>query len=853
MIRLTEIEGRDIGQHRVISKKITGNVLGLWGPSGSGKSTVLQLVEWLLTGSIEHPDAIGEFVRNSAHDNVKKMTGSAKFLVDGAPAEIDRSHSVAGTSTRELRWEYDPDGGSYKVTKKTAAEVNDLMASLIGANQKAISSLVFIRQGAFSKLFSGLDSERHELFVRLLMLGHMEKISRVVDTFRKQVAGSVQDLSAVRDQAASLYDEARQQFEEVEAELGRTRSYEKELETGASICRAWDLLNSRERDAVEAANALRAEALARCVEVKDVGTWLSGKLDKVNSLVATMDAGRQLLQTANSLDAQISQTENLVRRISAWLEKYDKLQSLNEKLSQMEAVSSKPDPRVRIQLCERLVADHKLLETMRLQLATMPVVDTQCADLRHSSEEASRICDEAALKVRSAESDLKRLEELKALSVCGDGTVCHLCGSDNPDREYITMSIERVATLVDVLRKVADETRAAKASALRKLEAAQMAASAHLERVAILTKDIAAVEMRLAGQPGVDQLRADMDALVADLPAYDMAVSLRRHLDAERTTLKESLGTETYTREQLEAAQEKIKSLVARRQSMPSPECISEELESRKAELETETKELTAVSRVHDVHIAAEAAVEKQESELKSIIDAALSTCPYLISEARALSPVLTMDTLKTTLDSLRERQSEFDRKTGIYAAARNALHDADSRLQEVELRIAEQAARLKVVKELESVRSVFTPSGVTADYLDYQFRRIATVAQDHLADMSADFMVTASDKRSLSFDFLRLNSPDGVWLSQNRMSGGQQVKLAIAVLLAIHELIIPDVGLLVLDEPSTHLCTESRIALAEVLRTVGDRGNFQLIVCDHAYELRDAYTDVIELGNAEQ
>lgn len=244
----------------------------------------------------------------------------------------------------------------------------------------------------------------------------------------------------------------------------------------------------------------------------------------------------------------------------------------------------------------------------------------------------------------------------------------------------------------------------------------------------------------------------------------------------------------------------------------------------------------------------AKAAYQAQAGMLQVRLEELRKERPYLISSVLALGPVVTLENVRTVIGQLRERQTEFDTQTGTVAAALRAMNAAGETLQELELKISEQQSRIVIGKELESVRAAFLPSGITADFLAHQFARIAVAAQDHLAQMSADFMVIASENRALSFDFLKLNEPNGSWLSQNRMSGGQQVKLAIAVLLAIHELIIPQVGLLVLDEPSTHLDTDSRIALAEVLKEIGNRGNFQLVVCDHSPELKDAYTDTIEL-----
>jgi exonuclease SbcC len=71
---------------------------------------------------------------------------------------------------------------------------------------------------------------------------------------------------------------------------------------------------------------------------------------------------------------------------------------------------------------------------------------------------------------------------------------------------------------------------------------------------------------------------------------------------------------------------------------------------------------------------------------------------------------------------------------------------------------------------------------------------------------------------------------------------------LAVATLRAIHSLVVPNVGLLVLDEPTTHLDTEAKLALAEMLRRIGNEGGLQIIVCDHDPVILDACSSVIEI-----
>jgi exonuclease SbcC len=196
----------------------------------------------------------------------------------------------------------------------------------------------------------------------------------------------------------------------------------------------------------------------------------------------------------------------------------------------------------------------------------------------------------------------------------------------------------------------------------------------------------------------------------------------------------------------------------------------------------------------------------------------------------------------------MRLEQTAYDHQVGKGVAAREAMLQASAAVGELELKIAEQGERRVLAQDLCKLRDTFKPSGASLEYLDYKFGQIASMASDYLAESQADFMVAASAEIPLAFEFVRLDRPDEVWMAQNRMSGGQKVRLAVATLRAIHALVMPDVGLLVLDEPTTHLDDDAVRSMAEMLKKIGDEGTLQMVVCDHNPVLIDAFSDIIEI-----
>lgn len=849
MFRINKIKGVNIGRHRLVEKVITGNVLGLWGVSGAGKSTILQLVEWIINGKIEHPDPIAEFVRCSEGEDIKKMEGFAECTVDGKPLEISRSHSKAGTSTRELKW--DKQGTKWGTVEKSASAVDSLMSTLVGANQKAISSIVFVRQGAFGKLFSGLDADRRDFFVRLLMLGHLEKIATSVDIFRKELQGSVKDLSAIRDQSAEVYDNATKYFNGVDFDLSRMKSLKAEIEAGAQLVRVSDQVTNREVVLAECAQALDAGLAAADLDRNRLALWL----ETASAELATL---RQELQTATgrrtsrtAYEFSVSKLAQEITAIDAWLDKNERHTELTNKLRAMEADVGKPDPRIRIGVLDEFERCYREAQSLESQLAVTPAVDIAAvAKMVEAAEEASRIKAEAWAAWAVARGDVAELEKLAAAAGEHAGEECRLCGSDHPDPEFLVRALSAAVT-----RSLQCEVEANRVEPLR-IAAAAAALAAQNEAQAItltitnLQTQLTTLRVGLATAPDGASIVAERDALHAATPGWDAAKSMREHLQTELRVLADSMGGVSYTRNDRDGRASDLalaEQMLGMLPPMVDIEASVKDLTDKGVSLRTQWDQLNNLKKNYD---DAQALYQSQQQSLDELLKKINQEQPFLISSIQALGPVMTPANRDTVLADFRERQTNYDAQTGLLEAARRAMVEADKALQEIDVRIEEQKSRIQIGKELEAVRAAFLPSGITTDYLTHQFERIAVTTQDHLAQMSADFMVVSSEKRALSFDFVRLNEPNGSWLSQNRMSGGQQVKLAIAVLLAIHELVIPQVGLLVLDEPSTHLDTESRIALAEVLRDIGRRGNFQLIVCDHSPELKDAYTDIIELSS---
>ena len=135
--------------------------------------------------------------------------------------------------------------------------------------------------------------------------------------------------------------------------------------------------------------------------------------------------------------------------------------------------------------------------------------------------------------------------------------------------------------------------------------------------------------------------------------------------------------------------------------------------------------------------------------------------------------------------------------------------------------------------------------------YLSERFNQLTGLTQRNLGMLNANFVVTPSVDEVLSFDFTDQERPWIGKLPQSKLSGAQRVLLTISFLLAVQQLILPQVGLLVIDEPSNHLGVPQKEDLRDLFASLNQtlaNTDAQIIVVDHDPIVMQALTKVVRL-----
>lgn len=838
MIQITSIRLTDFGRHKQINKSVDGHVVGLCGPNGRGKSTVLQAVQFALTGTIDHPDPLRAFIRRSSGSNPPKaMQVEVGFIANGKRGTIMRRVTPT-TSSRKLEME----GLDKPLTAEKA--VNDLFFELLGVDKKAINSTVFIRQGEMASMF-GKDVERRDFYTRLLMLGHLEKVSGIIETFRASREASVQDLGPAKDAADATYKEAADYFEECQRALAETPSQEVGLGIARRVLQLFEKHAAAEDEAYSAKNRLAQHYTGDNSE-----EWLKSSRDKLAEIDGRLTDYAERESAHMRAKLRSAEADKALQHASDTVAKFLDAEEVRQQLNALGDIGE--NPAGEIASYEELIRKMDRMEQLNQSLPDSQKVvadlKEKVAQLTDSVVDQESLYTDARDQYSKLDADLKVRREIKAGidkshdAIC-DG--CLVCGSTNPDSDFLTRTIaEKEAELdecrikgsglAERLRKLREDLTAAK----RDYDRAEERLSADVEErrrcqmaTALATKDnvlarLSAAESRRSAYAAKVYEHQRLSKLLADKESR--VKHLRQPTDNELNAL----------RAEVEASRAALALVSWQSQDEQDAAALKQEATSLRRIL----------SDVASMVVALDSAVSRckaAEHELNS----ALGAVPKgFYSDVIEPGTALTVREAMRKIEMLEELQRAHDEVRGRVTAANERLKDSSRRISELDLRIAEQKYQLKLVNDLKRLRDTFKPSGASLDYLNYKFGKIAQLASEYLAESGADFMVTASAEQAMAFDFIRTDRADEVWMPQNRMSGGQKVRLAVATLRAIHAMIMPDVGLLVLDEPTTHLDDEAKRSMADMLHKIGEEGTLQMIVCDHSPILIDAFSDVIDI-----
>lgn len=824
-------------QHENVEFDSNCPVVGLFAENGAGKTNFLSGINYLFTGELAR--AKERYIRNYnpafVEEDGKKQKWRAdlwaRFIQGGQEGKIKRWITPT-TSGRELEWE----GKTYTTDK----DVKDMLEEILGADRKTIAAAVFIGQGELEGLLFGTPAEREKLFVKCLNLGHLEKVEAAAESRAKLLISQVEDLTAQKDEtmlsiqaAARAADEERKKLDTIE-DLTPLLTHLRRLSSDLAAI-------SRERAALEQLrNKLSAEELSLKTYMVQEDISQASDLDIKLAEVKTL--GEKLRQDLNNAKEALAAHERLIAVRHALSTVTDSKQEL------VEAEKTRP------------VEDAQVLKAEASKLDKMLDLSDQMTLKRTLKDEAAmrfKILQDACLGLEATEVHEKKVEDafgayrtraehlkvLEAAASGGDtGGECPVCGGPIGEhllsKENLEKARQEVRALADAHATLNGELRQKRAER-QKLEEEKNRwendwnrLKGEMEEIdlTLQDRDTAKMRARVVEVSKLILLHDEADKKVGNLPgiiqaqeaAYENLKAAVLPTDEENAMLHNAATLPLYE-QQIEKALEKYRHL--------------ESVRSRVASLE---------ERVADVRQELETAKTKLE-EMTERIDQDIKG---LKSEIRT-KIIDDVDSVQSIIDDLDVKQSERNTQAGIVQARDSSLREAKGRLAELEERESRDAQRRGVAMTMQRFKDAFSRSGLPRTFIRYRFAQLAALTQENLAAMEAVFSVFPSEETDLSFDFVRVDNDDNYVMHQDQLSGGQRVTLSIAFLLALQQLVVPDIGFLVLDEPSLHLDEKARTDLKDLLLGLSEQlrnSQAQVFVCDHSPDLRPAFQRLIQL-----
>lgn len=855
---MISVELTNFGPHKHLKFDTDVSVVGLMGNNGSGKSNFLKAIQFAFTGKATGPqdEVLSSYIYDGGASGKPATSAKValKFRHQGAEGRISRTITRSST-TRELVW----DGKT--LTKQS--DVDSALTDVLGVDKYMLENAVFIPQGTLDKLLFGLPTEREESFIKMMLLGYMANVSDAADQRISMLSKTVQDMTVLKDEIRSRQASAEADYAELEAQLKRHPEVHKELEQWNILVYSSDRINELETERHELEDTSKRYStsflslLAACSPPeKSWDTFLASQAF-LTSLIASETESVNRLQRIKEIRDTIQKHESDLAILTASLQecsarggefKPDRTlsQTLSKELEEVRSILSS---------VSRLHALNETLEESKNKK------DGASAFIARTETILEDLKSKLSVK-RNRERDLRtKCEMLVTLLKATSGAIqtCPLC--DHAFHMEMSMAQNMLRDLEPKLEACVQDCKDLSAELTKQENGIRIAYSD--------------VSMALST---IDKCQEERTAILESRPEVIAFLG-----NTEVLTRKESELMTELTKAEMEydAAYQAHLDYVALKSKIEAHETalssiVNEDREAAKSFSETTlASKLDILSNLRikeqrmqaqkDVLLSTKAKMEETDGVLKrtnytlELLHKRLSTMdllPVNVNIYARLSTEYPEDDKKTlrkkVLDELELKKGERNRLLGQVQQAKQQADEAVERLREIENREAQNRQTLTIIDDLKIVREAFSRKGIPRAYIAHYYQKLIQIAQECLESMEANFTTRAHPDKPVTLEFVRNDNDSGAVFNQNKMSGGQKVKLSVAFLLAIQKLLVPKLGFLCLDEPSTHGDTGSKEALRDLIASLGAKmsnSETQIWVCDHDDVLATAFGTVIRMG----
>lgn len=853
-MKIKKIELKNWGPHKHLVLDMDASVVGIVGANGKGKSNLLQAIDYAFTANLNKQKS-EKYIRNFGQpDGATSASVLVEFEKGGKKGVISRT-ITSSASKRSLEW----DGESWN----KAADVEKKLEDILGTDKASLANAVFIKQGELSNLVKGTPSERHTIFQKLMNLQFLEPRADDVQSKLSAIRGSLQDFRP-------LLQDINRDIEESESRLKDLDQYdiEKSLQEHTKAMASIEKLlvyHELYQLAKSQLETIRENQVSLKASISHtVATYGVTNYDELNELV------NNLMKDLEACNAELTVLQNASKDWQNKLNLQETLHNTEANIAEAEShILSEEQLATTKQVLEEMKravefykASSELAAQMKAALQELDSVGHECRDVYNDSKpileenikNANIQLTQEKIKLHATDIKILSLSTPAECPVCGSSISADTLRLPGETDEQLLIRLKDEKRQADRNIEGINSTIGSATTELRLLESAAIGEDLRdthcqnevqkiSERMMEFSKSQPPVtfteKMAVSSIPGlqqavmehekscvtVNQLRTMKNVITQQL---EVLKDVQCPDETALNSLKEKVSNIRYNLQTRQGGLKTLSSLIGRLELLVTQE--SEESDR------VDKWDKTILDFWND------------KSEVGAIDELRNLWCLYQDEEVydRNSKAHCTMmfDRLSHEIFSLRER-------VAVKRSEEERLAKLQSKLSEVKSLIAQNEDKQRLIDDLQIVKSMLMRNGVPLAFMNDVFVKITGMVQEMLNRMGANFNVLPDPDRPCSFVFVRTDNNTGFEMAQEQLSGGQAIRLALSLLLSCQQVILPEVGLLVLDEPSSHIDAEGVENMRDLFLSLQDilnNADMQVVMVDHNEKLMTAFDKTIEL-----
>ncbi|WFO75346.1 AAA family ATPase [Desulfurococcaceae archaeon MEX13E-LK6-19] len=891
MFQIKRVELKDFLSHEHTVVSFDQGVTAIIGENGAGKTSI---IDGILAAFTDFKKS-SEELRGGKTSLIRHGRPAAEvtldFIVDNRVYRIQRTISRYPGGDTHLLFEI-TNGKRRLIARGTKAVIEEL-SKIISLDTETIRKIMVFRQGAIQRMLNLLTmnrKEKRELFDKLLGLHKYEKArEKLYEVLRFTLikpTGIKAEYAPTRESIRNLeneiiYSKTRitELQKQIEENKEKIRKYQEQKIMIEEKIKTIENLISENEEAlnkilvqIKEYELLKKEKENIENKLKNIDKTIpllenkitdlkkkSTELEKFSKAYEILTSINQLKTLKENIAQEISRLERIIHSLKRIIElkktgiedKYKKLKELDNKFHDLQA-------RLDTVSIEISHLEKEIENLTNKKKAIIEKIDQINSTIKEDSKTLRKKIDEIqsrkAVLINRREDLLKKISELEKAE-----TSCPVCGRPltrehkelllkkyQEEISNITNEIKILDTKYKELVEKYNETLSLENSRERlesqlpiieeKLEETTRKHEKYKEIRKKLEEEISKLkeELSLLKKAGIEELYRELQRKIGEAEGYSPS-----DIDSLINTLEEKKAKHAETVNKINDFTDSLNELLNMRIDLDNIDNLITLVKKKIIEKEQITSTLTKL----------EAEYKGLLGEKKALLEK-LREVEQKISKIDINELINKRDELASKVNQLKQEYSELNSKiieiSSMIRSLENENEKANQEIERHEEFVKNASEKLGLLKLAYYLReSVFHPDKAPSEIRHAAIKLVSREASRILSSFELDYTMVDIDKNiNITVSSTNLTR------KLSELSGGEQVAVVLAIILALHKVIGKGrLGTLILDEPTIHLDMERRRKLIDIIKKFrGGEQIPQLIVITHHREVEYASDTVYEV-----